>query len=158
MQKLKLTIILQVYNKNNKNFMFDLKITSGFSSAHALRGYQGKCENVHGHNWKVEAVVSASELNEIGIAIDFKLLKNYLNEVLETLDHKFINEADFFLSVNPSAENLAMFIYNEFEKKIKSIKHNGIAVKSVNVYETDTSMASYYKIDLLKIFNNVLNI
>ena len=147
MQKLKLTIILQVYNKNNKNFMFDLKITSGFSSAHALRGYQGKCENVHGHNWKVEAVVSASELNEIGIAIDFKLLKNYLNEVLETLDHKFINEADFFLSVNPSAENLAMFIYNEFEKKIKSIKHNGIAVKSVNVYETDTSMASYYKID-----------
>ena len=120
---------------------------SGFSSAHALRGYQGKCENVHGHNWKVEAVVSASKLNEIGIAIDFKLLKNYLNEVLETLDHKFINETDFFLSVNPSAENLAMFIYNEFKKKIKYMKHNGIAVKSINVYETDTSMASYYKID-----------
>ncbi|MCL6119699.1 MAG: 6-carboxytetrahydropterin synthase QueD [Deltaproteobacteria bacterium] len=127
--------------------MFDLKITSGFSSAHALRGYQGKCENIHGHNWKVEAVVSASKLNEIGIAIDFKLLKNYLNEVLETLDHKFINETPFFLNANPSAENLAMYIYNEFEKKIKSTQHNGIAVKSVNVYETDTSMASYYKID-----------
>lgn len=125
--------------------MYDLKITSGFSSAHALRGYNGKCENVHGHNWQVELTVSSNMLNKIGLVIDFKLLKKYLNEVMETLDHKFINETGFFKEVNPSAENIAQYIYDEFEKRIESNKHGGITVKKVNVYETASSMASYYK-------------
>ena len=102
--------------------MYDLKVLSGFSSAHALRGYNGKCENVHGHNWHVELIVSSDALNEIGLVIDFKLLKKYLNEVMEMLDHKFINETEFFKEVNPSAENIARYIYEEFEKKNKSRK------------------------------------
>lgn len=127
--------------------MYDLKVISGFSSAHALRGYNGKCENVHGHNWQIELIVSSDILNETGLVIDFKLLKRYLNEILEMLDHKFINETEFFKVVNPSAENIAKFIYEEFEEKLISIKHYGIFVKRVNVYETASSMASYYKID-----------
>ncbi len=127
--------------------MYDLKVLSGFSSAHALRGYNGKCENIHGHNWHVELIVSSGTLNEIGLVIDFKLLKQYLNEVIEMLDHKFINETEFFKEVNPSAENIARYIYEEFEKKIKVNKIFNIAVKRVDVYETNSSMASYYKID-----------
>ena len=127
--------------------MYDLKVLSSFSSAHALRGYNGKCENIHGHNWHVELVVSSDALNEIGLVIDFKLLKKYLNEVMETLDHKFINETEFFKEVNPSAENIARYIYEEFEKKMKVNKIFNIAVKRVDIYETDSSMASYYKID-----------
>ena len=83
--------------------MYDLKVLSGFSSAHTLRGYNGKCENIHGHNWHVELIVSSDVLNEIGLVIDFKLLKKYLNEVMETLDHKFINETGFFKEINPSS-------------------------------------------------------
>jgi 6-pyruvoyltetrahydropterin/6-carboxytetrahydropterin synthase len=127
--------------------MYDLKISSGFSSAHALRGYNGKCENVHGHNWRIELVVSSGVLNEIGLVVDFKLLKRYLNEVMEMLDHKFINETEFFKEANPSAENIARYIYEEFENKIKLNEIINVAVKRVDVYETDSSMASYYKID-----------
>jgi 6-pyruvoyltetrahydropterin/6-carboxytetrahydropterin synthase len=126
--------------------MYDLKVTSGFSSAHALRGYNGKCENIHGHNWQVELSVSSDSLNEIGLAIDFKLLKKYLNEVMETLDHKFLNETDFFKEANPSAENIAKYIYEEIEKKMIINKTN-VLVKKVGVYETKSSMASYYKTD-----------
>ena len=126
--------------------MYELKVLSGFSSAHALRGYNGKCERIHGHNWHVELVVSSEVLNEIGLVVDFKLLKKYLNEIMETLDHKFINETEFFKEVNPSAENIAKYIYEEFEKKINVNKIFNISVKRVDVYETDSSMASYYKI------------
>ena len=77
---------------------------------------------------------------------------------METLDHKFINESGFFKEINPSAENIARYIYEEFEKKMKINKIFNVAVKRVDVYETDSSMASYYKIDWLKFINNVLNI
>ncbi|MHB1660537.1 MAG: 6-carboxytetrahydropterin synthase QueD [bacterium] len=127
--------------------MYDLKVISDFSSAHALRGYNGKCENIHGHNWQIELIVASDILNEIGLVIDFKLLKRYLNEMIEMLDHKFINETEFFKAVNPSAENIAKFIYEGLEEKLISNKHADIFVKRVNVYETASSMASYYKID-----------
>ncbi|HEC25163.1 MAG TPA: 6-carboxytetrahydropterin synthase QueD [bacterium] len=125
--------------------MYELKVTSGFSSAHALKGYNGKCENIHGHNWQVELITVSDMLNDIGLVIDFKLLKKYLNEIMEMLDHKFINEIDFLNGLNPSAENIARLIYEEFEKKIKVGKYVNISVKRINVYETASSMASYYK-------------
>ena len=126
--------------------MFDLKVLSGFSSAHALRGYNGKCENIHGHNWQVELVVSSEKLNGTGLVIDFKDLKGYLNEVMEMLDHKFINETEFFAGTNPSAENIAKFIFVEMENKLSSDNNcKNITVNRVNVYETSSSMASYYK-------------
>lgn len=125
--------------------MYELKVLSSFSSAHALRGYSGKCENIHGHNWQVEVIVSSDILNEIGLVIDFKLLKKYLGEIMETLDHKFINDLDFFKKVNPSAENIASYIYEELEKIIGPNKDNNIRITRINVYETPSSMASYYK-------------
>ncbi len=125
--------------------MYELKVLSSFSSAHALREYNGKCENIHGHNWQVEIIVASNILNEIGLVIDFKLLKKYLGEIMETLDHKFINDLDFFKKVNPSAENIASYIYEELEKIIGLNKNNNIKIIRVNVYETPSSMASYYK-------------
>ncbi|MFW0884101.1 6-carboxytetrahydropterin synthase QueD [Candidatus Acidulodesulfobacterium sp. H_13] len=125
--------------------MYELKVTSGFSSAHALKGYNGKCENIHGHNWQVELITVSDTLNDIGLVIDFKLLKKYLNEIMEMLDHKFINEIEFLNGLNPSAENIARLIYEEFEKKIRVGKYANIGVKRINVYETASSMASYYK-------------
>lgn len=125
--------------------MYELKVMSNFSSAHALRGYNGKCENIHGHNWEIELVVFSDILNEIGLVVDFKILKKYLNEIMETLDHKFINDLDFFKKKNPSAENIAKYIYEEFSR-ITGTYHDGlIKIARVNVYETPSSMASYYK-------------
>lgn len=125
--------------------MYELKVISGFSSAHALRGYNGKCENIHGHNWQVELVVSSGRLNQTGMVIDFKDLKRYLNETMDVLDHKFINDTPFFEKSNPSAENIAKFIFEAVEKKLTDENIEDVVVKTVNVYETPTSMASYYK-------------
>ncbi|MCL4321498.1 MAG: 6-carboxytetrahydropterin synthase QueD [Deltaproteobacteria bacterium] len=128
--------------------MYELKVLSSFSSAHALRGYNGKCENIHGHNWQVETMVASNVLNEIGLVIDFKLLKKYIGGIMEMLDHKFLNELDFFREVNPSAENIARYIYEELEKIIGLNEYNeckDIRITRVNVYETSSSMASYYK-------------
>ncbi|RZD15102.1 MAG: 6-carboxytetrahydropterin synthase QueD [Candidatus Acidulodesulfobacterium ferriphilum] len=128
--------------------MYELKVLSSFSSAHALRGYNGKCENIHGHNWRVETTVTSNVLNEIGLVIDFKLLKKYVDGVMEILDHKFINELDFFKEVNPSAENIARYIYEELEKIIGLNEYNeckDIRITRVDVYETSSSMASYRK-------------
>ncbi|MHB1645837.1 MAG: 6-carboxytetrahydropterin synthase QueD [Candidatus Acididesulfobacter diazotrophicus] len=128
--------------------MYELKILSVFSSAHNLRGYNGKCENIHGHNWQIEVIVCSELLNEIGIAIDFKILKSYLKIIMEKLDHKYINELPYFENINPSAENIAKYIFEEFgillnnNQESKSIN---IKVKKVNVYETATSMASYFE-------------
>lgn len=128
--------------------MYELKISSVFSSAHNLRGYNGKCENIHGHNWQIEVTVCSELLNEIGIAIDFKILKGHLKIIMEKLDHKYINELPYFKNINPSAENIAKYIFKEFRILLDSNKESksvNIKVKKVNVYETATSMASYYE-------------
>ncbi|MHB1680385.1 MAG: 6-carboxytetrahydropterin synthase QueD [bacterium] len=130
--------------------MYELKISSVFSSAHNLRGYNGKCENIHGHNWQIEVAVCSELLNEIGIAIDFKILKSHLKLIMEKLDHKYINELPYFKNINPSAENIAKYIFKEFEALLeldnnKENKNINIKVKKVNVFETATSMASYYE-------------
>lgn len=125
--------------------MYELKVLSGFSSAHALRGYNGKCENIHGHNWQVEVVVFSEFVNEIGLSVDFKVLKKYANTVTDGLDHKFINELPYFKNFNPSAENIARYIYEELDKLLKLKEKDKIKIKKINVYETPSSMASYYK-------------
>ncbi len=125
--------------------MYELKVLSNFSSAHALRGYNGKCENIHGHNWQIELIVLSDVLNDIGLVVDFKLLKGYLKEIMEILDHKFINDLDFFKETNPSAENIARYIYEEFSRITGAYKDGLIKIARVNVYETPSSMASYYK-------------
>ncbi|MDR2386389.1 MAG: 6-carboxytetrahydropterin synthase QueD, partial [Deltaproteobacteria bacterium] len=90
--------------------MYELKVTSHFAAAHNLREFYGRCENLHGHNWFVEAVVRAKELDKIGLAMDFGVIKKNLKAVLEQLDHQYLNEKDEFKVHNPSSENIAKFI------------------------------------------------
>jgi len=115
--------------------MFEIEVFSNFSAAHRLRGYKGKCENIHGHNWKVGIAVSSDRLNKIGIIIDFKDVKKQLGDVLKKLDHKNLNSLAYFKKVNPTSENLAKFIYEQLKKRLP--------VSSVSVRETDDSRATY---------------
>jgi 6-pyruvoyltetrahydropterin/6-carboxytetrahydropterin synthase len=122
--------------------MYKLKIITHFDAAHQLRGYKGKCENIHGHNWKVEIEVIAENLNEIGIAIDFKELKKISDEVVSELDHTFINEIPPFNQINPSSENIAKWIYLNLKSKLEKIP---VKLFSVTVWESDNAGATYFE-------------
>lgn len=122
--------------------MYELSIETGFASAHQLRGYKGKCEKLHGHNWKVQISVTAERLNEIDLAIDFHELKKIANEVISPLDHAFLNDIFPFTEKNPSSENVAKWIYESLKKKIND---DTIRVSAVTVWESDTASASYYE-------------
>ncbi len=114
---------------------------SSFSSAHSLSGHKGKCENIHGHNWRVRLYVSATHLDKCGMVIDFKDLKHTLNQIIEHFDHQILNSLPDFQKVNPTAENIAEII---FKKAAEHIDDSRKRVTRVTVWETDTSCASYY--------------
>ncbi|MBU4252049.1 MAG: 6-carboxytetrahydropterin synthase QueD [Candidatus Omnitrophica bacterium] len=116
--------------------MYSLKVEGSFSSAHNLRGYKGKCEDLHGHNWRIEVIVRSEKLNNIGIVVDFKELKKKLNAVLEEMDHKYLNKLAYFNKVNPTSENIAKYIYKKLVSKIPLLD-------SVTVWENATSCATY---------------
>lgn len=116
--------------------MYKIKVEGNFSSAHNLRGYKGKCEELHGHNWRVEAVVSTETLDKAGMAMDFKALKKQLNACLEKLDHKYLNRVPYFKKVNPTSENIAKYIYDTLKTNIKH-------TSAVTVWENDASRATY---------------
>ncbi len=123
--------------------MFRAGVWDHFSSAHYLRNYQGKCENLHGHNWKVELVVKGEKLDKSGILVDFGVLKRYLKEVLDMLDHKCINEEiEFFRSESPSSENLAKYIYEKLEDRLKDYE---VSIDYIKVFESENSFAVYSK-------------
>jgi 6-pyruvoyltetrahydropterin/6-carboxytetrahydropterin synthase len=122
--------------------MFELTVETTFSAAHQLKGYMGKCERLHGHNWKVQIHVVAERLNEIDIAIDFQELKRLTNEVVSTLDHNILNEIFPFTEKNPSSENIAKWIYDSLKKKISD---ENINLSAVTVWESETSSATYYE-------------
>lgn len=122
--------------------MYEITIESQFSGAHQLRGYKGKCEKLHGHNWKVQVTVSAERLNELDMVMDFHELKKITNEVLSTLDHSFLNEVFPFTEINPSSENIAKWLYDSIKKKIAD---RDVTISSVTVWETETSSATYYE-------------
>lgn len=122
--------------------MFELMIESQFSAAHQLRGYRGKCEALHGHNWRVQVTVSSDKLNDIGLAIDFHDLKAISNEVILSLDHSFLNEVFPFTEINPSSENIAKWIFESIKKKIEGETCN---LSSVTVWENETASATYYE-------------
>ncbi|RKX61212.1 MAG: 6-carboxytetrahydropterin synthase QueD [Thermodesulfobacteriota bacterium] len=123
--------------------MFKLKIQDYFSSAHYLRNYQGTCENLHGHNWKVELVVEGAKLNEIDLLIDFKELKKILKNILTELDHKLLNDLPYFQKNNPSSERIAKYIFEKAKEKL--IDYPNIKVKEVTVFETDKASVTYYE-------------
>ncbi|MGA1861544.1 6-carboxytetrahydropterin synthase QueD [Deferribacter thermophilus] len=119
--------------------MFKLRVIDHFASAHFLRDYNGKCENLHGHNWKVEVYLEGNELDKTGMLVDFKVIKKELKNVTEELDHIFLNEHEYFIKVNPTSENIAKYIYDRLKVKF------GDLVSSVVVWESETAAAEYYE-------------
>ena len=120
--------------------MYQLSIRKEFSAAHRLREYQGKCEALHGHNWKVDILVSSSKLNKIGIVADFKDLKTILNKVLEELDHAYLNDIPYFRKHNPTSENIAKYIFTRLKPQTDKLK---VKLSRVTVWESDSANASY---------------
>ncbi len=116
--------------------MYEIAVKSKFSAAHSLRDYQGNCENLHGHNWVVETAVSSKILDRNGLLIDFRVLKERLERVLDKLDHTHLNSLQFFKDVNPTSENIARFIFD-------MLKEDGITPRRISVWEDDTSRATY---------------
>jgi len=125
--------------------MFEVSVEEGFSAGHALRGYRGKCENPHGHNYKVRITLAGEELDSIGLLWDFKDLKAAMNTVIDRLDHQYLNDVEPFKVQNPSAENLAKYFYQETAARLKASTEGRVLVKDVRVWETDTTTATYFE-------------
>jgi len=124
--------------------MFEVSVEAQFAAAHQLRNYRGKCENLHGHNYKVRITVAGEELNSIGLLADFTELKAALREITEFLDHKFLNELEPFTEINPSAENVAWYICDRMQKSLAAGESvNPIRIAEVKVWETETSTATF---------------
>lgn len=121
--------------------MYDIFIKTHFSSGHHLRDYPGSCELPHGHNWKVTVTVRAYELDKLGMGIDFKVLKKLVNQIIDQLDHRNLNEMEAFAELNPSSEHIASFIFDNLEKLLNNERYK---LFSVTVFETDTSGLTYY--------------
>ncbi len=121
--------------------MFELKIITHFAAAHQLKMVAQKCENLHGHNWKVEACLSGEKLNAAGVLIDFGEVKKHLNDIILQLDHKFLNELEFFKGDNPSSEKIAVFIAKELGQKINN---PDIKVSRITTWESENASATYH--------------
>lgn len=121
---------------------FEVRVEKQFSAAHLLRGYQGDCALMHGHNWIVEAYVKCEALDEIGIGIDFRKVKEALKEVIAGLDHRILNEVPAFREVNPTSENLARFLYKELSARLNA---RTVSVSKVWVFETPGAGAGYWE-------------
>jgi len=121
--------------------MYDIFVKTHFSSGHHLRDYPGSCELPHGHNWKVTVTVRASELDDLGMGIDFKELKKHVNQIIDELDHRNLNEMEAFSEINPSSEHIAKFIFDCLRKPLNQKRYK---LYSVSVFETDTSGLTYY--------------
>src|SRR5512146_167454 len=100
--------------------MFEVSVEDSFAAGHALRGYRGKCENPHGHNYKVRVTLAGETLDHIGLLYDFKDLKLVLNEIIDRLDHQFLNDVEPFKANNPSAENMAKYFYDEMSSRLRA--------------------------------------
>ena len=120
---------------------YKVSVIRGFSAAHALRGYKGKCEKLHGHNWKVKASLVSNRLDKTGMAMDFTEIKTLLDGVLSKLDHCYLNETSPFDNLNPTAENIAEYIIDHLSNKLQK----GVKAAEVEVWESDTSSAAVSK-------------
>jgi 6-pyruvoyltetrahydropterin/6-carboxytetrahydropterin synthase len=123
--------------------MFQVSVDETFSSGHALRGYKGKCENVHGHNYKVRVTLVGPHLDSIGLLYDFTHLKRVIREIVGGVDHRFLNDLAPFDVINPSAENVAKYFFEETTRQMDALP-NGARIQSVTIWETDTTSATYW--------------
>ncbi len=122
--------------------MYELKVVESFAAAHSLRSFRGKCESLHGHNWKLEVLVRASDLNDVGLVLDFKEIKNAVKEVLEELDHKHLNELPAFQTVNPSSEAIARYVFSRLSEKLNV---GQVRVCKVVAWESEDACAAYFE-------------
>lgn len=120
--------------------MYELKIETKFAAAHQLDGIDGKCENLHGHNWKIEVYVTGNRLGEAGMLIDFKYIKQATEKVMDELDHKFLNELECFHSINPSSENIAKYVFDSVGNELND---DNVRVCKVTAWESDNACASF---------------
>jgi 6-pyruvoyltetrahydropterin/6-carboxytetrahydropterin synthase len=123
-----------------QNLMYEVTIKKTFSAAHILKEIGGRCEELHGHNFMVEVSVSAPELNKEGLLIDFRVLKKWTHDILEALDHKYLNEVDYFKDINPSSEHVARLIYDRIAEKAIPERY---VVSRVTVWESENARVSY---------------
>ena len=120
--------------------MYHLTIQTTFAAAHNLLHYDGDCENLHGHNWKVEVTVKTESLNKSGLGIDFKILKKETKALLGLMDHKYLNELPAFKDISPSSENIARFLFEELEKTLGAYQ---VIVERVQVWESENACAAF---------------
>ena len=121
--------------------MFEVSVEETFAAGHALRNYRGKCENVHGHNYRVQVTLSGADLDAIGLLVDFVQVKKLIMQVVDRLDHQFLNDLTPFDVLNPSAENMAKYFYDEISGGLG--QSSPVHVGQVKVWETDTTSATY---------------
>jgi 6-pyruvoyltetrahydropterin/6-carboxytetrahydropterin synthase len=124
--------------------MFEVTVEQSFAAGHSLREYKGKCENVHGHNYRVQVTVEGERLNRLGLLVDFVEVKRALRQVIAQLDHQFINDVEPFTILNPSAENMAKYFYDEIIATLSlEASEPGTRLSQIRIWETDTSIAVY---------------
>jgi len=124
--------------------MFEIKIITSFAAAHCLRHFRGKCEALHGHNWKIEVYLRSSELNKAGLVVDFKEVKDATAALLEGLDHTYLNDLPPFQMENPSSENIARYLFKGLSQELN---HDSVKVFKVTAWESDDACASYFEPD-----------
>lgn len=123
--------------------MYEVTVERSFAAGHYLRNYKGKCENPHGHNYKVRVTLQGAELDKAGLLLDFKDLKDVMKDVIERLDHQMLNDIDPFTRLNPSAENIAKYFYDHTNGQLRSLTNGRVSVKDVTIWETDSTTARY---------------
>ena len=123
--------------------MYEVTVEDSFAAGHYLRDYKGKCENPHGHNYKVRVTLRGAQLDKAGLLLDFKDLKEVMKGVIDRLDHQMLNDIQPFTSLNPSAENIARYFYDQASARLQSVTNGRVEVKDVTIWETDTTTARY---------------
>ena len=124
--------------------MYEVTVEAGFSSGHYLRNYRGKCENPHGHNYRVRVTLAGAALDSAGLLLDFKLLKQVLKPTIDRIDHQMLNDLVPFTELNPSAENIAKYFYDQTSSQLSELTDGRVRVKDCTIWETDTTTATYY--------------
>lgn len=123
--------------------MFEVTVEDSFAAGHYLRNYKGKCENPHGHNYKVRVTLAGAELDKAGLLVDFKDLREVMRQVIDRLDHQMLNDVYPFTDLNPSAENLAKYLYDETDGRLRKVTNGRVRIKDVTVFETESTTAKY---------------
>ena len=128
-----------------KEAMFEVTVEDTFAAGHYLRNYKGKCENPHGHNYRVRITLAGKELDKAGLLLDFKDLREVMKHIIDRLDHQMINDLEPFTTLNPSAENLAQYFYEQTNGKLRDDTAGRVRVKDVTIWETDETTATYFE-------------